>query len=77
MPILLTSSPCTSRCKLDTDRVQCLGCGRSRDEIKAWKSADDGWRHDVNIRLLATQGKKVRKAILRDVEASLKSARPR
>jgi predicted Fe-S protein YdhL (DUF1289 family) len=67
MLILLTASPCTSRCKLDADKQRCQGCGRSRQEIKSWKSADDSWRHNVNVRLLATQGKKVRKQILRDV----------
>ncbi len=67
MPILLTTSPCTSRCQLDKDKTRCLGCGRLRAEIKAWKSSAPEWRHDVNMRLLVTQGKKVRKRILRDV----------
>ncbi len=67
MPILLTANPCLGKCQLDADRQACRGCGRTRAEIKAWKSADDEWRHDVNVRLLATQGKKVRKQILRHV----------
>jgi len=37
-------SPCVSQCKLK-DEV-CQGCGRSRDEIKGWKSMKDKERKD-------------------------------
>ncbi|HTH15217.1 MAG TPA: DUF1289 domain-containing protein [Magnetospirillum sp.] len=33
-------SPCVSQCGLDEKGI-CQGCGRSVDEIRAWKLADD------------------------------------
>ncbi|EPN49836.1 hypothetical protein A245_27709 [Pseudomonas syringae pv. actinidiae ICMP 19096] len=33
-----TRNPCISLCKFDDDI--CLGCGRSKREIKAWKKLD-------------------------------------
>lgn len=71
MPILLTDSPCTGRCEFDSDKTVCLGCGRLRAEVKQWKAMGDAERHDVNMRLLVTQGKKVRKRILRQVAKAL------
>lgn len=70
MPLLLTANPCVSLCKLDAaDR--CLGCGRTRAEIKGWKRLDDEQRHDINMRLLATQRKPVRKRLLKALRKSL------
>lgn len=71
VPILLTASPCIGQCKLDDDKRRCLGCGRLRPEIKAWKTLDEEARHDINVRLLVTEGKKVRKKILREVGRQL------
>lgn len=71
MTILLTATPCIGQCELSPDKARCLGCGRLRSEIKSWKSMAPGQRHDVNIRLLVTQGKKVRKRILREVAKSV------
>ena len=34
-----TKDPCISVCKFTDDQV-CLGCGRSKREIKAWKKLD-------------------------------------
>lgn len=35
------ASPCRSQCKLDEDQF-CIGCGRSVDDIRQWKTmADD------------------------------------
>ncbi|WP_434656248.1 DUF1289 domain-containing protein [Pseudomonas sp. R3-56] len=33
-----TKDPCISLCKFDEDI--CIGCGRSKREIKAWKELD-------------------------------------
>lgn len=33
-------SPCVSQCGLGPDNI-CTGCGRTLDEIRAWKLADD------------------------------------
>lgn len=34
-----TKDPCISLCKFDADI--CIGCGRSKREIKAWKKLDN------------------------------------
>lgn len=34
------ASPCTSVCKLSVVTGYCLGCWRTREEIKAWSAAD-------------------------------------
>lgn len=34
-------SPCVSQCGLNENNI-CTGCGRTLDEIRAWKLADDG-----------------------------------
>ena len=64
MTILLTANPCVSVCKLDDDGV-CIGCGRSRAEMKGWKAMAPEARHDINMRLLATQDKPVRKRLIK------------
>lgn len=38
-------NPCISLCKFDDDI--CLGCGRSKKEIKGWKKMDKDERRDV------------------------------
>lgn len=35
-------SPCVSQCGLDRETGICHGCGRTIDEIRAWKLADNG-----------------------------------
>lgn len=37
------ASPCIRQCCLD-DADECIGCGRTLEEIKAWHGADDGSR---------------------------------
>jgi len=37
------ASPCIRQCCLD-DADECLGCGRTLDEIKAWHGADAAGR---------------------------------
>ncbi|SAK65086.1 Fe-S protein [Caballeronia hypogeia] len=34
-------SPCTDVCKLDSETGLCLGCYRSREEIKTFRTLDD------------------------------------
>ena len=43
-------SPCSGVCRLDPQNGLCIGCLRSRDEIAAWRDADDATRQ----RILAT-----------------------
>jgi predicted Fe-S protein YdhL (DUF1289 family) len=40
-----TKDPCISICKFD-DRI-CVGCGRSKDEIKGWKKMDKPEKREV------------------------------
>jgi predicted Fe-S protein YdhL (DUF1289 family) len=40
-----TKDPCISLCKFDDDI--CIGCGRSKREIKAWKKLDKDDRRTV------------------------------
>lgn len=40
-----TKNPCISVCKFDDDI--CLGCGRSKREIKAWKKMDKDEKRSV------------------------------
>ncbi len=40
------ASPCIRQCCLD-DRDECLGCGRTLDEIKAWHAADTDGREAI------------------------------
>jgi len=39
-------NPCVSICKINDDI--CIGCGRSRDEMKAWKGMKNKERRAVN-----------------------------
>lgn len=34
-------SPCVSLCRMEPETGLCEGCGRSREEIRAWKLADN------------------------------------
>ncbi|MCQ4309888.1 DUF1289 domain-containing protein [Pseudomonas stutzeri] len=52
-------NPCISICKLKDDI--CIGCGRSRDEMKAWKGMKNKERNAVN-ELAAERLKALRKA---------------
>ncbi|MCO8169314.1 DUF1289 domain-containing protein [Pseudomonas sp. 21LCFQ02] len=40
-----SKNPCISLCKFDADI--CLGCGRSKKEIKAWKKLDKDQRSEI------------------------------
>lgn len=51
-------NPCVSLCKVKDDI--CIGCGRSRDEMKAWKGLKNKERKAVNV-LAAARLKKLGK----------------
>jgi len=40
-------SPCVSLCKMDADRLYCMGCMRTIPEIVAWSKADDDYKRGV------------------------------
>lgn len=74
MPLLLPDNPCVSQCELN-DHGVCLGCGRTKTEIKSWKALADAQRHDVNMRLLATGRKKVRKLLLKRLRQRIRRSK--
>ena len=43
----MIESPCIEICTLDARSGQCLGCGRSIDEIARWTAMDDAERARV------------------------------
>jgi uncharacterized protein len=40
-------SPCVNVCKMDTERRYCLGCFRTLDELRAWKTLDNPAKRTV------------------------------
>lgn len=60
-----TKNPCISLCKFDDD--VCLGCGRTKREIKAWKKLDKDNKREVlaesvvRLKRLKTAGRKKKK----------------
>ncbi|MFM0054277.1 DUF1289 domain-containing protein [Paraburkholderia phytofirmans] len=52
-------SPCIDICKLDGKTGFCLGCLRTRDEIRAWKTMSD------DMRLAVIKERPGREAILK------------
>ncbi|MBR8044456.1 DUF1289 domain-containing protein [Burkholderia multivorans] len=51
VPVGVVGSPCTDVCRIDPRTDWCAGCLRTRDEIRAWRSADDDARRVVLARL--------------------------
>ena len=53
----MSKSPCIKVCEFDDDI--CVGCGRSKREIKAWKKLDKAERlsllAEADMRLLALE----------------------
>jgi len=57
-----TKNPCISVCEFE-ERI-CIGCGRSKEEIKAWKKMDKPEKRDVLAEAqqrLKAMGSKARK----------------
>ena len=50
---MAVASPCTNVCEIDGATGYFRGCLRTLDEIAAWGSADDAWKHAVLRRLKA------------------------
>lgn len=48
---MITLSPCVGVCRMDKESGFCVGCGRSRDEIKAWGVADEDEKRAILARL--------------------------
>ena len=44
-------SPCVQVCVMDADRGLCVGCGRSADEIAAWRCMSAPERARVMVEL--------------------------
>lgn len=54
-------SPCISMCSLDLETNSCPSCGRTLDEIKAWKLATD----DEKLEILAAMARRRAEAAVR------------
>ena len=54
----MIKSPCKKICKLvkrkSSKEEFCLGCGRTREEIKLWSRSDDEYKQKVIDRLKVT-----------------------
>jgi uncharacterized protein len=51
-------SPCIDICKIDGTSGLCIGCLRTRDEIREWKNAPDERRQQI-IDICATRAASV------------------
>jgi predicted Fe-S protein YdhL (DUF1289 family) len=52
-PLRLFDSPCKSVCRIDDRFDWCIGCKRTRAEIKAWPTAGEGEKKEILDRLKA------------------------
>lgn len=50
-PLQIFDSPCRSVCRIDDRLGWCIGCRRTRAEIKAWSTAGDTEKRDILSRL--------------------------
>jgi hypothetical protein len=46
-PIAAVPSPCIDVCKIDGNTGMCIGCLRTRDEIRGWKNMTDDLRLEM------------------------------
>ncbi|WP_408464200.1 DUF1289 domain-containing protein [Paraburkholderia fungorum] len=46
-PLATVPSPCIDVCKIDGDTGMCIGCLRTRDEIRGWKNMTDELRLEM------------------------------
>lgn len=56
-PVATVESPCISVCQVNGDEV-CLGCGRTIDEITAWRELSDAEKAQV-LELAAERREKI------------------
>lgn len=62
-PPATVPSPCIDVCKIDGDTGMCIGCLRTRDEIRGWKNMTDDLRLDMIEELSRRKAKQeIRKA---------------
>lgn len=50
-PLRVFDSPCKSICRIDERFGWCIGCKRTRAEIKAWSTASEAEKRDILARL--------------------------
>jgi predicted Fe-S protein YdhL (DUF1289 family) len=61
---LPVGSPCTNVCRLDIEtRTFCVGCHRTRAEIKAWKTLRDDEKTAIIITLLERSSQRSESAV--------------
>ncbi|WP_186208161.1 DUF1289 domain-containing protein [Burkholderia gladioli] len=47
-------SPCTAICRIEPATGWCAGCGRTLEEIAAWRDLDDAGRRAILARVAAS-----------------------
>ena len=52
-PLRIFNSPCKSVCRIDDRFGWCIGCKRTKSEIKAWATATDDRKQAILDRLPA------------------------
>ena len=52
-PLRIFTSPCKSVCRIDDRLGWCVGCKRTRPEIKTWATASDRQKQHILDRLPA------------------------
>ena len=40
-------SPCINKCELSKDKIECIGCGRTLEEIKLWPEMNEEEKSNV------------------------------
>ncbi|MBU9194597.1 DUF1289 domain-containing protein [Burkholderia gladioli] len=48
------ASPCTAICRIEPATGWCAGCGRTLEEIAAWRDLDDAGRRAILARIAAS-----------------------
>ncbi|WP_124093468.1 DUF1289 domain-containing protein [Burkholderia gladioli] len=48
------ASPCTAICRIEPATGWCVGCGRTLEEIAAWRDLDDAGRRAILARIAAS-----------------------
>lgn len=61
-PLRVFDSPCKSVCRIDDRFDWCVGCKRTRAEIKAWSTASETEKRDILALLPGRAAREIRMA---------------
>ncbi|RZF27945.1 DUF1289 domain-containing protein [Paraburkholderia sp. UYCP14C] len=74
---MAVNSPCIDVCTLDGKTGFCVGCLRTREEIREWKKMTDHRRHQVLNDRSRRQAKLKRESSISNVDTCASSEEPR